>query len=178
MTITRIILPSDFGNDGPRDAEIVRQFLDYRDGKLFWLVNPSTGVKAGQEAGAVHLLGYGRLQIGGRFMTSHRIIWLMHYGEWPVDEIDHINGNRAENRIENLREVSHLENMRNLKISKANTSGTTGVGWKKKDKKWFACISLPQGMKYLGYFSNKDDAIAARRAAEKEYGFHPNHGRR
>lgn len=107
----------------------------------------------------------------------HRVIWAMVNGEWPSDQVDHINGDKLDNRPENLRDVTSQENLRNQKMYCNNTSGHTGVRWYKGRRKWRATIHVSGKRTHLGYFTSKDDAIAARKAAEIEHGYHPNHGR-
>ena len=112
---------------------------------------------------------------GGYF--GHRLAWLYVYGYFPPEHMDHINHDRADNRIANLREVTHQENLKNMSMNPANTSGVTGVGWVRSRKTWSAIISVNGKNKRLGSFQNKEDAIAAREAAEIKYGFHENHGK-
>jgi hypothetical protein len=103
---------------------------------------------------------------------------LLTYGSWPVDQIDHINGNTKDNRLENLRDVSNRENLRNQKIPKNNTSGTLGVSFDKRKQNYQASIKINGKRKHLGYFKNKEEAIAARAVANIKYNFHENHGRK
>lgn len=132
---------------------------------------------AGKEAfTATDTHGYKFGAIFGKNYRAHRVIWAMTFGAWPDGQIDHINGNRSDNRIENLRVVSNAENQRNSKIRSTNTSGAAGVSWNKRCAKWQARITVNHKRIHLGYFGNKDDAIAARKSAEIKYGFHPNHG--
>lgn len=121
--------------------------------------------------------GYIYARLMGRAIYAHRAAWAISYGEWPKGDIDHINGDRADNRIANLRDVSRQENMRNAKRNRANRSGVVGVTWCRAARKWQAQIGISGKCKYLGIFSSRDDAVAARRAAERQYGFHENHGR-
>ena len=106
--------------------------------------------------------------IGG--LKAHRVIWKMFYGADP-EFIDHINGDRADNRIVNLRSVSSAENARNLGLSTNNTSGANGVYWYPRYSKWMASIRINGRRKNLGYFQEKADAIAARRAADERAGY-------
>lgn len=108
---------------------------------------------------------------------AHRVAWAMHYGRWPTKIIDHINQDRGDNRICNLREVDDLDNRRNCRKSKANTSGVTGVSWWPQRRKWVAQIMVNRRRKCLGYFDTIEDAAAARKAAERKFQFHENHGR-
>jgi len=98
-------------------------------------------------------------------------------GAWPPDQIDHVNGVRTDNRIENLRSVTHAENGRNQAIPRNNTSGVMGVARRTRGKKWHAQIKVGGKQIHLGSFDDKDEAIAARAAADIEHGFHENHGR-
>lgn len=120
---------------------------------------------------------YITLSISRKRYKVHRVIWAFHYGEWPKQTLDHINGNTYDNRIVNLRDVSVKENSRNRSISSNNKSGYMGVSLYERTKKWVAHIKVDGKKIHLGYFSTVDDAIAARKAAEIQYGFHENHGR-
>lgn len=91
-------------------------------------------------------------------------------------EIDHENHIRNDNRIENLRLVSSKGNKKNTTRRCDNTSGVTGVHWFKRECKWKVQIKVDGKQRHLGLFDNLDDAVAARKAAERQYGFHENHG--
>ena len=108
---------------------------------------------------------------------SHRIAWALHHGSWPDKQIDHIDGVRANNKIENLRAVSAEDNQKNVKQRVDNTSGAKGVDFQKSYGLWRARIVHNKRRIDLGKFRNLDDAIAARKAAERQYGYHENHGR-
>jgi HNH endonuclease len=107
--------------------------------------------------------------------SAHRVIWAIFYGKWPSDEIDHVNHDRSDNKIKNLRDVVSLENMKNKKLYISNKIGTPGVVWQKNDAKWAARIGGKNRI-HLGLFSSKEEAIAARHSAEIQYGYHKNHG--
>lgn len=115
--------------------------------------------------------GYMYGAIFGENWSTHRIAWLHQTGEVPR-EIDHINGDRADNRFSNLREVDRVDNCKNLR-RRNNLSGATGVSWHVKGKSWAVKI----GKKHVGLYKDFDDAVAARKAAEVANGYHPNHGR-
>lgn len=134
---------------------------------------------AGQPALAVIISnGYRGGTIFGAMYRAHRVIWAIIHGDWPQSEIDHINGDRSDNRIANLRDVDRIENARNVSVSARNISGQLGVRRINKGSgSWVATITTNKKRKHLGYFKKKSDAIAARRAAETELGFHHNHGR-
>lgn len=134
--------------------------------------------KKGSVVNSLNSKGYLRVGIDNRRHSLHRVIWALAYGYWPKNEIDHINGIKTDNKLENLREVTGAENQRNRKTGVNNTSGCVGVTWHKKAGVWQAQIKTPEKYIYLGSFSDLDDAIAARKDAEKKYGFHENHGKR
>ena len=127
---------------------------------------------------AVNGNGYKHGAILGKNYKSHRVIFAMATGAWPEGVIDHIDGDPLNNRIDNLRDVTLGENQKNQKLHSTNTSGVVCVSWSKKSSKWAAEIGVGNNKNIkLGSFTDKADAIAARQAAEIEYGFHANHGR-
>lgn len=145
----------------------------------FAFVNAGIGVprRLGKECfNRVGAYGYLHGDIAGRPYMAHRVAWAIYYGYWP-EFIDHINGNRCDNKIENLRAVSKTENNRNKRISHSNKTGSTGVNWHKRDQRWYATISNNGRQIHLGYFDTKEMAVFARLSAERDYGYHPNHGR-
>lgn len=164
--------------------------LEPKAGQLFWRDRPSSMFTteahwrmwntrfAGKEA-FVTIRGRGYLGgvVFGKFYSAHRVCWLLHYGEWPHGDIDHINGVRTDNRIFNLRDTSKTENMRNSWMRSNNTSGVTGVYWFASVGKWRAHIKVDGKQHHLGYFDNIEDAAAARASANEEYGFSKRHGR-
>lgn len=123
------------------------------------------------------LKGYLLGRIHSMYFSAHRVVWALHHGAWPTMFIDHINGNPADNRIENLRDVSNSENARNAKTYSTNTSGRTGVHYQTALQKYAAYIRIADRKLHLGFYDNLDDAIAARVTAERAHGFHENHGR-
>ena len=176
--------------------EELRKLLRYEPdtGKLYWLERSAELFEDGKRSAehncavwngrfankeaftSVDGDGYKKSRIFSRDFRAHRVAWVIYYGEWP-HEIDHINGVRDDNRLENLRSVSHAENCKNQKLPSDNTSGVIGVCWYKPTRKWIAQIRANGRQVNLGYFVKKDDAIAARKAAEVKYNFHSNHGR-
>lgn len=107
--------------------------------------------------------GYRQGSLGRRKFTAHRVIWALHHGAWPYGQFDHIDHDCVNNRIENLRQVTHMENMRNAAISCNNTSGFTGVCWVKSRGSWQAQIKVNRKTLHLGYFSDINEAVAARK---------------
>lgn len=178
--------------------EMLRKLLRYdpETGKLFWrerfpesFSDGGHGGKiaacrawntrySGKEAlGYIQSNGYKAGGIGGKKIKAHRAVWAVIYEEWPLADIDHINGDGTDNRESNLRDVSKRTNMMNKKMMSNNQSGIQGVYWHKAARKWAAFIGVNGKVEYLGIFTSKKDAVRARQDAEKKYGYHPNHGR-
>jgi len=107
---------------------------------------------------------------------AHRIIWAINY-DIPPELIDHVDGNRANNRLSNLRSVTHRENGMNKVIPNTNTSGYIGVYWEVSLKKWRSQLNVRGKCIKLGCFDKLEDAVSARKFAAIEHGFHPNHGK-
>ena len=151
-------------------------------GKLFWRdcdeMSKSWRTRwAGNEAfTCANSCGYRQGRIDGVSFTAHRVMWAIHYGEWPSDQIDHINGVRTDNSISNLRVVTNQENGRNKSMRSDNTSGVCGVCWHKGVGKWQARIMIDGRSKHLGFFITFDAAVAARAEASRRCGFTDRHG--
>ncbi|AHI60592.1 HNH endonuclease [Escherichia phage vB_EcoS_AHP42] len=158
-------------------------FLEYRDGKLYWTDPHSTKFKPGDEAGCRHHRGYHYIRRYNTAMSRHRIVLTMFNGEIPEGmEIDHIDHDVDNDRIENLRMVTRRQNNQNKKLDERNTSGHVGVSWNKKTNKWRAMIGIKDNdgkrkTVYVYYGDSFDDAVLARKKAEAEYSFHENHGK-
>lgn len=147
-------------------ATYVRSILDYdsETGDLVWKVNRGQRALKGKIAGSHDREGYKKITINGISYRAHRIIWLWITGNWPISLIDHINGIRDDNTIDNLRESNHQQNQRNQKKPMNNTSGYKGVSWNKCNKIWSSNICL-------GSFKTKEEAAEAyNKAAEKLFG--------
>ena len=150
---------------------------DADSGVFTWLASRGNSVKVGAVAGCVDKVhGYMRIQINEKRYSAHRLAFLYQEGKLPPDEIDHINHSRDDNRFVNLRQVTRVENGRNKSIHSNNKSGFTGVYWDKAGNKWKAYININGKSKHLGRFTDMDDAIIARKKANIEFGYHPNHG--
>lgn len=177
----------------PKDLpspELLRKLLRYEPetGKLYWRKRTKevhdfdrgrrffNSRYAGKEAFAhVGASGYLKGAIYNRYHSAHRIVWAVYYGKWPENQIDHINGDKQDNRISNLRDVSHAENGKNRRVNKNNTSGVTGVSFVVSKGRWVASIRPDGEHIYLGAYIDKKDAVRARKCAERKYGFHENH---
>lgn len=155
------------------------ELLDYdpHTGLFTRKVVTSNRVKIGDVAGSRHREGYWEICVGGDRYLAHRLAWFFVHGTWPKCEIDHINGNRQDNRIVNLRLADRSENKFNTKKPRNNTSGHKGVSWNKDREKWVARVSHYGKVKQLGYFKDKCTAINAvqdyRLTVHKEF---TNHG--
>lgn len=171
--------------------ELLRQLLDYdpETGVLTWKVRPLEMFPAGHHARswntknaghpALSILGtkgYLAGNILGFRMRSHRAIWVWVTGQYP-DQIDHIDGDRTNNKWLNLRNVTGFENQKNMARSARNSSGVIGVHWKQSHQKWTASIRGAGKNKTIGQFDHFEEAVAARATANIQYGFHSNHGR-
>lgn len=149
--------------------EQIAQEFTYENGKLYFK-RTRPGRSIHKPAGSCAFDGYIRVRLHGESYLAHRVIWCLHHGRWPIEQIDHINGIRHDNRIENLRECTVAENR--LNVQKANNdSGVVGVTWAKKEGNWRASIKVNGKGINLGHFTDLNEAIACRRAAEVKYGF-------
>ncbi len=174
------------------DVETLRRLLafDPETGDLAWLPRPegmfpdkrSFGIWNTRYAGkpaftSVDSRGYRCGRVFDRPYRAHRIAWALATGVWPSGTIDHINGDKTDNRPANLRNVPLNENAKNRPMQSNNTSGIAGVSWNKRHRKWEANIRISGRRLHLGRFDDIQAAAEARRAADRKYGFHENHGR-
>jgi hypothetical protein len=121
--------------------------------------------------------GYLWVHHDGRPHQQHRVVWWVVYGEWPKGEVDHIDHDRTNNRLSNLRVVDRGTNSRNCRLMKNNTSGHNSVHWDKKSKKWVANVCVNGKQTRIGQFDSLYDAIDARRFADERLEYHSNHGK-
>ncbi|AZS78768.1 HNH endonuclease [Achromobacter spanius] len=143
---------------------------DPATGVLRWRVNCRGTVRAGNVAGCQYSNGYVMVSVLGRRFLAHRLAWLLATGAWPNSEIDHLDGDRANNRISNLRDVSHLTNMQNRRMANSdNTSGFLGASPYKG--RWKAQIKIVGKVRYLGMFDSPEAAHAAYIEAKRK--LHP-----
>ena len=155
-------------------ADRLREALDYdpSSGAFRWRESRSGIVGgAGSVAGAPDGQGYRQIGIDGRLYREHRLAWMWVTGSWPADDLDHINGDRSDNRIENIRPATRSQNNANGRRPKDNTSGHKGVSFDKKRQRWHAYVSKNYKRCHVGYFETLDEARLARAAAaERFYG--------
>jgi len=148
----------------------LKEILDYDidTGVFTWKVSASSSVSVGSIAGAIDNKGYRRIGLNRTYKRAHRLAWFYVYGEWPKSQIDHINRNRDDNMLSNLRAANDQQNCRN-RSPKINKFGVIGLSWCKRSKRFFARITIDRKTEYLGYFSDMFEAICARKSAENKY---------
>jgi hypothetical protein len=159
----------------PRDTDEltvqdVRNLFSYEDGHLYWRKKTNNFMRLDRPAGssAGRSDSYKIIRINKRGYLAHRLIWLHVHGFWPSEYIDHIDGDKTNNRVENLREATRAENMRNKMRYANNTSGLKGVHWYRAGNKWRATIKAGGKQKYLGSFDCKAAAYLAYVVASNE----------
>ena len=138
-------------------------------GVLVWAASRGP-VSAGSPASSVNSLGYGRVKIAGRSFLAHRLAWALHHGAWPRGQIDHINGDKLDNRICNLREATRAENQQN-RSSCTEHKGVTLVSSGAMRGKWLARCAKEGRRHHIGYFSSQAAAVDAyKQAARRLHG--------
>lgn len=171
-------------------AELLREALAYdaESGRLLWKYRPlhhfaSAAAQkmwnarfAGTRAGSTHKFGYVVLRVCRQHIKAHRAAWWIVHGREPLF-IDHDNGRRGDNRLANIDDVTKHQNSRNQRRPSHNTSGVLGVSQERRSGRWRAYIKEGDRNVSLGYYATKEEAAAARKAAEQRLGFNPNHGR-
>jgi hypothetical protein len=154
--------------------DLLKELFEYCDGNLFWKVNRGKARK-GQLAGILGNTGYWKIRLYKRLYQAHRLIFLMQKGYLPV-ELDHIDGNKLNNRIDNLREATRSQNELNKGMKKNNTSGVKNVFWSKEFNKWKVQMSVDGKKRHVGYFEDlevaKEIAINFRKQNHGEFANH------
>lgn len=144
-------------------AERVRSLLNYdpATGQFTWNVSNSNRAPVGSIAGGVRGDGYWRIRVDGHLYAAHRLAWLYVHGSWPNEDIDHIDGDRLNNRISNLREATRSQNLANMRPSSKSKSGLKGAAWNARKQRWMARIKVEGCEHFLGYFKTPEEAHAA-----------------
>ena len=150
------------------------ELFEYLDGNLFWRVKPCDNLPAGTKAGTLASRGYLQTMVQGRLYRNHQLVYLMHHGLIPKF-IDHIDGNKLNNKIDNLRETDKCKNNYNAQKRKDNTSGFKGVSFNKRTGKWYGYIMHHRKHIHLGTFKTPEEANVAVCEARKHY--HGDHAR-
>lgn len=170
--------------DKSPSVEFVRQALRYEDGRLYWLERPRDHFRSGPVQGTCNTKWAGkeagkmrRGQIPPRWVVClnyqeylrYRIVWVLCNGEWPAGQIDHVDRNPLNDRIENLRLATPSQNQANQLISRRNTSGYKGAYWRPERGHWTARIIVQGKKSYLGSYATPEEAHAAYMAAAREH---------
>lgn len=154
--------------------EEVLNLLEYKEGVLYWKTSRQ-GVKKNRLAGSTIAGGYRHISINGVYFYVHRLVFLIHHGFIP-EKVDHINGIRNDNRIENLRAATQSQNLWNMKIRSSNKSGVKGVFFCNTKKKWVAKFNMYYKAYYAGSFNTIEEAeeaiIKKREILHKEFARH------
>lgn len=151
---------------------LLKEALHYDEatGVFTWMAARGRA-SAGHVAGTTCLNGYIRIKVYGRVLFAHRLAWLYVHGEFPPDQLDHINHNKSDNRLSNLRPATRAQNQKNRFANSNSTSGRKGVVWSKKAGLWRSVACLNGKKHHLGYFHDPEAASAAyQEFARKHHG--------
>lgn len=156
---------------------LLKQKLSYdkTTGVFTWKTGKYKGRCAGTIAGTKPNQGYVRINIDKKEYKAHRLAWLYIYGSFPVKQLDHVNRNRVDNKIDNLRLADDALNSKNQSIYKNSPTGYHGVT--AHGTRWRARINVGGKKIHLGVFDTIKEAAKCRAEAEVKYGFHQNHGK-
>ena len=145
----------------------IEDYLEYKEGKVFWKKDRGSQLVKGKEAGYTHQ-GYRRIRFGKKQYLAHHIVWYLHHGYFPI-MLDHKNNDKGDNRIENLREADYSSNKMNTPVYKNSSSGIKGLMFCSKYQKWLARISVKNKRIHLGYFEDKELAELVLLEARSKY---------
>ena len=150
------------------DQATIREVLEDRDGVLYWR-------KTGEKAGTLHHTGYTQISLGRKLYNAHRLMFMLHHG-WVPKVIDHVDGNRSNNKIDNLRAATWRQNLHNMKLRPNSKSGCKNVSWSAGRKKWVVQISIEGRQTNLGRFDDLELAdLVATEARDKYHGAFARH---
>ena len=152
----------------------LRNLFRYEDGNLYWQEKIAYKINIGDKAGCINSRNYVTILVNKKRYQAHRLIFMFHHGYCP-EFIDHIDGIRTNNKIENLRPATQSQNQWNCKVYKSNTSGVKGVYWHKSHNVWVSAITVKNKKIIVGRFKNIEDAKIAVKKARIEH--HPQFGR-
>ncbi|HIH8982537.1 TPA: HNH endonuclease [Serratia marcescens] len=168
-------------NEAGLNQSELKKILKYdcESGHFFWLNRPESDFKTrgawkswnakypGTTAGTLIASGYIKINIRGKIYAAHRLVWLYLYGEFPPEFIDHINGDRADNRLVNLRLATACQNMMNVPLKASNSTGVKGLWFRQETNRWIMYGKANRKTYWLGAFDNIIDAVAERRRFER-----------
>ncbi len=132
----------------------LHELFAYENGKLLWRKS-GRGRNGGDEAGMITEKGYRRIRVDGQLHMAHRLVWAYHFDSVP-NYIDHADENKLNNKIENLRPATKVQNGYNISRRKNNTSGVKGVYWATREKKWVCELSINKRVLRVGRFDDLD----------------------
>lgn len=143
-------------------VEYLRELFDYNSetGVIRWKVARGP-IRPGRELTRVSTSGYGKVNVDGKTLLAHRVAWAIYHGAWPTLDIDHIDGDRRNNAISNLRQATRTENCQNVVTTKRKSAGGQGVWWDKIRQRWRAVIWVAGKSILLGRFKTKEEAAQA-----------------
>lgn len=147
------------------NQEILKEILHYSEetGQFIWNADRTANKISGNVAGTINK-GYVRIKINNKIYLAHRLAWLYVYGEPPSSMLDHINQNKSDNRISNLRISNHRHNAYN----RHDNAKCPGVTFNKQKRKWVALIRINKVKKYLGGYTDWFEAVCSRKSAENK----------
>lgn len=155
------------------DLGYLKSILDYdpASGMFRWNVAMNGRIKIGQVAGTLSQDGHRKILIARRVYLAHRLAWFYVTGAWPRDQIDHRNNDPDDNRFDNLREATRLQNNANCRVRKDSGTQVKGVHWHKRTRRWYALIRMNGKSVHLGSFATVEAAKAAYdKAARRRFG--------
>jgi hypothetical protein len=153
--------------------DYLNTIFTYENGQLYWNVDKGNNAKAGKLAGCIKR--YRLIRLNNRLYGAHVLIWAMHYG-WPKTQIDHVNMNELDNRLENLRLADKSQNGCNRPKQINNKSGFKNVSWYKRYKKWKVSLRANKKDITIGYFEDLEFAdLVAQEARDKYHGKYSRH---